>query len=116
MLTAQANHLREMAYTVERVKNDAIDKLSLSGSITLATAAMDMRDAADTIAQLRNTCNDLQRENAKLRELVIEQKRLADAIHAYWAGGKAPEQFDALMRVTARVDCLSKELGIEVKA
>jgi hypothetical protein len=70
MLTAQANHLREMAYTVERVKNDAIGKLSLSGSITLATAAMDMRDAADTIAQLRNTCNDLQRENEKLRELV----------------------------------------------
>lgn len=76
MLTVQANHLREMAYTVERVKNDAVGKLSLSGSITLATAAMDMRDAADTIARLRNTCHDLQHENkelkaenAKLREL-----------------------------------------------
>ena len=70
MLTAQANHLREMAYTVERVKNDAVGKLSLSGSIALATAAMDMRDAADTIAQLRNTCHDLQRENEKLKALV----------------------------------------------
>jgi len=70
MLTAQANHLREMAYTVERVKNDAIGKLSLSGSIALATAAMDMRDAADTIAQLRNTCNDLQAENEKLRDAI----------------------------------------------
>ena len=70
MLTAQANHLREMAYTVERVKNDAVGKLSLSGSIVLATAAIDMRDAADTIARLRNTCHDLQGENKKLKDLV----------------------------------------------
>ena len=76
MLTAQANHLREMAYTVERVKNDAVGKLSLSGSITLAMAAMDMRDAADTIAQLRNTCHDLQRENAKLKQLIRDYNRV----------------------------------------
>ena len=75
MLTAQANRLREMAYTVERVKNDAVGKLSLSGSITLATAARDMRDAADTISYLCRTCNDLQRDNAKLKELVRDMWR-----------------------------------------
>jgi hypothetical protein len=56
----------------------------------------------------------LKAETEKLRELVNEQRRLADAIHAYWAGGKTPEQFDALMKATARVNRLSKELGIEV--
>jgi hypothetical protein len=81
MLTAQANHLREMAYTVERVKNDAVGKLSLSGSISLATAAMDMRDAADTIAQLRNTCHDLQRENAKLKD---ENAKLLALVRDMW--------------------------------
>ena len=30
----------------------------------------DMRDAADTIGQLRNTCQDLQSENEKLKQLV----------------------------------------------
>ena len=57
----------------------------------------------------------LKADNAKLRELAFEQRRLADAIHAYWADGLNQEQFDALMRVTARVNRLSKELEIEVE-
>ena len=58
----------------------------------------------------------LKRENEKMRELVIEYRRLADAIHTYWADGMNQEQFEALMKVTARVNRLSEELGIEADA
>ena len=73
MLTAQASHLREMSYTVERVKSDAVGKLSLSGSIALAMAAMDMRDAADTIDGLRTRCQDVQRDYDNLRNAMWDR-------------------------------------------
>lgn len=109
MLTAQANHLREMAYTVERVKNDAVGKLSLSGSIALSTAAMDMRDAADTIAQLRNTCHDLQRENEKLKALV----------HDMWCDGMCDcDEFSRSIGVCVKCEYgyleRMRDLGVEV--
>ncbi len=63
--------------------------------------------------------DDLTDENAKLRELVIEQRKLAkmrvdDAVRVYLLGGSTSEQFDALMKATARMNRLSNELGIEV--
>ena len=53
-------------------------------------------------------------ENAKLCELVTAQKLLVDAVHTYWADGMNQEQFNMLMRLTARVDRLCDEIGIGV--
>ena len=61
MLTAQCDKLRKAAYEVERIKNDNIGIL-MGDSITLADAAMQLREAADTIAdlrmQLKDTCRN----------------------------------------------------------
>lgn len=51
-LTVQTEKLRKSAYEVEGVKNNNADLLRHDG-ITLAVAAMRLRDAADTIADLR---------------------------------------------------------------
>lgn len=62
MLTEQTKKLRKTAYEVENIKNDTIGLLTRD-SRTLADAVMQMRDAADTIENLRNrlteTCHDL---------------------------------------------------------
>ena len=57
MLTAQCERLRKVAYEVERIKNNNADWL-WRDSITLAEAAGEMRDAADTIAELRLLCQE----------------------------------------------------------
>ena len=87
MLSSMTAKLRKTAYEVEHVKNNNADWL-WRDSITLADAAMQLRDAADTIARLRNTCHDLQHENeelnaenAKLRERVSELEELTDHRH-----------------------------------
>jgi len=57
---------------------------------------------------------EVKAKNAKLCELVTAQKLLVDAVHAYWAGGMNQEQFNVLMKITARVDRLCDEIGIGV--
>ena len=62
MLTEQCDKLRKAAYEVERIKNDASGML-MGDTITLADVAMQLREAADTIAALRNrlteTCHNV---------------------------------------------------------
>jgi rubrerythrin len=62
MLTAQCDGLRETADEVERIKHNNADWLWRDG-ITLVDAARELRDAADTIENLRNrlteTCHDV---------------------------------------------------------
>jgi rubrerythrin len=62
MLTAQCDGLRETADEVERIKHNNADWLWRDG-ITLTDAARELRDAADTIENLRNrlteTCHDV---------------------------------------------------------
>jgi hypothetical protein len=57
MLTEQCDKLRKSAYEVERIKNDNIGIL-MGDSITLADVAMQLREAADTIADLRMQLTD----------------------------------------------------------
>ena len=61
MLTEQCAKLRKVAYEVERVKNDTVG-MSTHDVLILADTAMRLREAADTIAALRNrlteTCHD----------------------------------------------------------
>lgn len=52
MLTEQTKKLRKVAYEVERVKNDTVGMSTLD-VLTLADTAMQLRDAANTIADLR---------------------------------------------------------------
>ena len=52
MLTEQTKELRKTAYEVENIKNDTIGLLTRD-RLTLAYAAKQMREAADTIADLR---------------------------------------------------------------
>ena len=52
MLTAQCDRLRETADEVERIKHNNADWLWRDG-ITLTDAARELRDAADTIENLR---------------------------------------------------------------
>lgn len=75
------------------------------------------RETQASINALDDGIRELEAENAKLRELVVEQRklaqmRLAGTISTYWAGGM-PGQYDALMMTTAKVNRLSKELRIE---
>lgn len=58
MLSAQRDRLRSIA-----------DKLS---DMDCHDCASEVRDAADTIWQLRNDCVDLRNENEKLREFIYE--------------------------------------------
>ena len=56
-ITEQTKRLRKTAYEVERIKNNNADWL-FRDSITLAEAAQEMRDAADTIAKLCLLCQE----------------------------------------------------------
>ena len=97
--------MSEAYFDLSYIRRWACEKLETTNDV--ATLCGMLTDLA------RHVC-ELEDENAKLRELAVEQRRLADAIHAYWADGMNPEQFDALLRVTSRVNRLSDELGIEV--
>ena len=93
----------------EDLRRDADDALNGGG----------MYYSGEYLSDITKKVEAIVAENEKLRELVTEQRRLAqmrltNAVNAYWAGSKTPEQFDALMKVTARVNRLSEELGIEV--
>ena len=67
MLSSMTDRLRTTAHKVERTAKYAAD---WRNSVVLGDAARELRDAADTIDYLRNTCNDLQRDNEKLKQLV----------------------------------------------
>ena len=58
MLTAQCDMLREIADEVERIKHNNADWLWRDG-ITLTDAARELREAADTIENLRNRLTDV---------------------------------------------------------
>ena len=59
--------MRKTADKVERFERRNSDWLWRDAT-TITRAVVELRDAADTIDYLRNTCNDLQSENAKLQE------------------------------------------------
>lgn len=69
-------------------------------------------------AEYTSTTNDvnnrLKEENAKLRELVLEQSHLTNAVHAYWSGGKTPKQYSDVFKAVLRVTLLAGELEIKV--
>ena len=88
MLSAQCDELRALAESV---------------GLAMPQAATLMMEAADTILSLRDRSQDLQAENAKLRELVDELYPLADY------GAMDASEMD-------RAHDLMRELGIEVDA
>jgi hypothetical protein len=57
MLTEQCAKLRKTAYEVECLKNDTIGMLTRD-SLILADTAIQLREAADTIADLRGLLNE----------------------------------------------------------
>lgn len=59
MLTGQVEGLRKTAYEVERIKDNNADWLWRDG-ITLADAARQLREAADTITDLRSRLTESQ--------------------------------------------------------
>ena len=67
MLSSMTKKMRKTASEVERTAKYAAD---WRNSVMLGDAAVELRDAADTIDYLRNTCNDLQRDYEKLKQLV----------------------------------------------
>ena len=69
MLSSMTEKMRETADKVERFERRNSDWL-WRDSTTITRAVVELRDAADTIDYLRNTCNDLQFENEKLKQLV----------------------------------------------
>ena len=68
MLSSMTDKLRKTADEISRFRHGTVDFLQLG--VAMADAASQMRDAADTIDYLRNTCNDIQRDNEKLKALV----------------------------------------------
>ena len=100
MLSAQCDKLRKTAELVE----DHGRFVGFGGSIStdplMVDAAKEMRDAADTIWQLRNDCVELRHdledannqaeevciENAKLRELVMMAYKAARMMCEAWDG------------------------------
>lgn len=77
MLSSMTEKMRETADKVERFERRNSDWLWRDAT-TITRAAVELRDAADTIDYLRNTCNDLQVENEKLK---AENAKLKEQIH-----------------------------------
>ena len=69
MLSSMTDRLRKTADKVENFWHRNNKWLWIDAS-TITRAVVELRDAADTIDYLRNTCNDLQRDNEKLKALV----------------------------------------------
>lgn len=67
MLSSMTDRLRTTASEVKHVKDNNADWL-WRDRITLMDAVRELRDAADTIDNLRGMCQDVQFENEKLRE------------------------------------------------
>ena len=77
MLSVQCKTLRKVAYEVERIKHNNADWIWRDG-ITLMDAAREMRDAADTIAELRLRCQELQEKEWRTCHLVTESTDARD--------------------------------------
>jgi len=75
MLSSMTEKMRETADKVERFGHRNRDWLWRDAT-TITRAAVELRDAADTIDYLRNTCNDLQLENEKLKQLIRDYNRV----------------------------------------
>ena len=71
MISGQCDKLRERADEIQRIKNNNADWLWCDAA-TLADAAGQMRDAADTILELRDDLQRANAENAKLRSLLSD--------------------------------------------
>jgi hypothetical protein len=69
MLSSMCDRLRKTADKVESFWYRNSKWLWIDAS-TITRAVVELRDAADTIDYLRRTCNDLQRENEKLKALI----------------------------------------------
>jgi predicted transcriptional regulator len=72
MLSFMTDRLRTTASEVKRIKDNNTDWL-WRDAITLDDAVRELRDAADTIDYLRNTCNDLQRDYDNLRKAMWDR-------------------------------------------
>ena len=73
MLSSMCDKLRTTADEVERIKHNNADWLWRDG-VTLMDAVRELRDAADTIDNLRGMCQDVQFENARLRDSLEESE------------------------------------------
>jgi len=80
MLSSMTEKMRETADKVERFGHRNRDWLWRDAT-TITRAVVELRDAADTIDYLRNTCNDLQLENDKLR--IERDEWHLEQVHAY---------------------------------
>jgi len=69
MLSSMTEKMRETADKVERFGHRNRDWLWRDAT-TITRAVVELRDAADVIDELRCTCNDIQRDNDGLRQLV----------------------------------------------
>jgi len=99
-------------YTIFEVRNG--DIMHVLDDPSYESLLKHERETQASIKALDDGIRELEAENAKLRELVTAQKLLVDAVHTYWADGMNQEQFNMLMRLTARVDRLCDEIGIGV--
>jgi len=110
MLSSMCEKLRKTAGEVERIKHNNADWLWRDG-VTLIDAVRELRDAADTIDNLRGMCQDVQFENEKLRELVgLMDGR--DVLLPCWRGCDADCRF--YDGTCERIGTLMGELGFEV--
>lgn len=98
MLSAQCDELREVAYKVDEYQMGR-------ERVPLKTAAI-MREAADTIWQLRDDLQRTNAENAKLRELA---KEACETARDFYSCVGTFDDLDYLLRE-------ARELGMEVQS
>ena len=106
MLSSMTDKMRKTASKVEHTAKYAAD---WRNSVVLGDATVELRDAADTIDYLRNTCNDIQRDNEKLKVLVRDM----------WHDGMCDcDEFSHSIGVCAKCEYgypdRMRELGVEV--
>ena len=89
MLSAQVDRLRELATKYGELESGAVRVVRIS----LDTGSV-LREAADTILSLRDKAQELQAENAKLRELLD----FALPIAMYAASTEEGDRMRELMR------------------
>jgi hypothetical protein len=107
MLSSMTEKMRETADKVERFGRRNSDWLWRDAT-TITRAVVELRDAADTIDDLRRKCQDTQAKNAKLCELVRDMWHELDAATQYDAGG--------VRGIVSEFADSMRDLGIEVNA
>ena len=122
MLSSMCEKLRKTAREVERIKHNNADWLWRDG-VTLIDAVRELRDAADTIDNLRGMCQDVQFENEGLKVENEQLRKVIDLCSEYISDDRCEgcvvkhacyngDVDDCFMRV--RLINMMHDLGIEV--